>query len=77
MSDEDRTDGDLTAAQARDALDKTFDIALILKGLDGLLELAEPIRRPLSPAAPASLSWGGSPPRPPDPIARTARRRSP
>src|ERR1039458_5912901 len=36
----DPPDGDLTAAPARDALDKTFDIALILKGLDGLLELA-------------------------------------
>jgi len=40
VSDEvDLPGGKITAPPVRDALDKTFDVALILKGLDGLLEL--------------------------------------
>jgi uncharacterized membrane protein len=39
MSDDQSASDKVEQASKRDALDKTFDIALILKGLDGLLEL--------------------------------------
>jgi hypothetical protein len=46
MSDGDRSDGDFTAAPARDALDKVFDIAAL--GIEPVMSLTPPKPRTAS-----------------------------